>query len=209
MVWRHNFLPFFIFRLKATSEDERCRPANKEENIHTMMPRTTHTTDRGVVLRRRTGDGPVAFTSDDMADDDTQSSEDLFSLAPSDRLRTYGGDTSSQRMSSSWDVEPQQRMKGFDEIANRQLLPEETELMIRKFERAADIPFSRTYQMGRYVKTFPLPTRTPQIGLVVLPGADLPEVNRLEQAGMVSSSPDQRVSETPSALFTPRSRWVH
>lgn len=162
------------------------------------MRRTTTTTSKGVVLRRRANDGaglgpgPNPFIHEGMEEDDIESSEGLLSIAPSDRLGS-DGDSSSQRVSAVWDLEPQQRMKGFDEIANRQLLPEETELMIRKFERAADVPFSRTYQMGRYVREFTRTAPTPQIGLVLLPGANLPEVNRLEQAGMIDSSPDQRV----------------
>lgn len=163
------------------------------------MPNTTMT-DRGIVLRRRDANGPRAFTINDVDDDDTQSSEDLMSLAPSSRIAD-SADASNQRMSSTWDVESQQRR--FDEVANRQLLPEETDLMIRKFEQAADVAFSRTYQLGKFVRAFPNPTRMPQIGLVVLPGADLPEVNRLEQAGMVSSIPDQRVGNSIHSLAAP------
>lgn len=108
------------------------------------------------------------------------------------------------RSSSSGDGEPKLYITALEEMAYKQLLPEETELLIRKFERAADIQFSRTYQMGKSVKSFALPTQAPQIGLVLLPGVDLTEVNRLEYAGMVSSSPDQRVYN----ILCKKGSWV-
>ena len=51
---------------------------------------------------------------------------------------------------------PEQRSRKYDEFANQQLNPEETALMIKKFEKAADIPFSRTYHMGKSVFPFAL-----------------------------------------------------
>lgn len=92
-----------------------------------------------------------------------------------------------------WDIdESQQRIRGYDEFANRLLLPDETTLMIKKFEKAEDIAFGRTYQLGKAIKAVPEDTFEPHVGIVLLPGADLPEVNRLEQAGMVSAVPDQK-----------------
>ena len=108
-------------------------------------------------------------------------------MTGSDQTTSSNGDPSKQVSASTWDLNMPQKeqIRSFNEFANRNLLPDETSLMIKQFERASDIQFHRTYQMGKAIREFLGSTHTPQIGLVVLPGADLPEVNRLEQTGMV------------------------
>ncbi len=64
--------------------------------------------------------------------------------------------------------------------------------MDRKFRRQIDIPFSRAYRFGQALREDLPHTVVPIVGLVFLPGADLPEVTRLEGHDMLEESPDQR-----------------
>lgn len=80
----------------------------------------------------------------------------------------------------------------YDDVANKRLQPEETALMIKKFEKRADVHFWRTYKFGKPVPDYESKKALPRVGLVFLPGADLPEVNRLEQTSMGDREPDQR-----------------
>lgn len=126
----------------------------------------------------------------DSDDEDTQISEDLMSLTTSDPTESVLSDGDGNPVSTV-SVAPD-RIHSFNEFANRNMLPEETDLMIKQFEISADVSFQRTYELGKYTRGFAGATHCPYIGLVLLPGGDLPEVNRLEQQGMVSSSPEQR-----------------
>ena len=111
---------------------------------------------------------------------------DHMSVADSDRS-DMAGDTGGGDLDAMIE-----RMKGFDAFADKLPLPEETALMIKNFERGEDMPFERTYRLGKYVQELSSPTVKPWVGIVLLPGASLPEVSRLEQVGMVSSKPNQR-----------------
>ena len=127
---------------------------------------------------------------DEFDDEESQISEDLMSVTMSDATESISSDTDGNAI---WTVSAApDRMKSLNEFANRSMLPEETDLMIKQFEQSADIPFQRTYELGIYVRGSVGNTHCPNVGLVILPGGDLPEVNRLEQQGMISRSPEQR-----------------
>lgn len=82
----------------------------------------------------------------------------------------------------------------YDSMANKNLHPDETALMIKEFEQQGDHPIRRSYRAS-VVSRHNIPRAPiPEVGLVFLPGADLPQVNRLEQTNMVDSQPDQRTS---------------
>ena len=127
---------------------------------------------------------------DEFDDEESQISEDLMSVTMSDATESISSDTDGNAV---WTVSAApDRMKSLNEFANRSMLPEETDLMIRQFVQSADIPFQRTYELGTYVRGSVGNIHCPNVGLVILPGCDLPEVNRLEQQGMIARSPEQR-----------------
>ena len=118
-------------------------------------------------------------------------SEDLMSLTGSDPAESIGGDSGDGGRGWTVSAAPD-RMRSLNELAQKNMNPDETILFVQQFEKSADIPFRRTYELGKYVRNSLGSTHSPNIGLVFLPGGDLPEVNRLEQQGMVSLAPDQR-----------------
>ena len=80
----------------------------------------------------------------------------------------------------------------WDDLANKHLPPEHTEYMIKQLERRADPALKLTYVGG-------VPLKEPlewapvlKVGLTFLPGADKPQVARLEQIDMASKKPDQK-----------------
>ena len=162
------------------------------------MP-STRESDRGTVLSRTPGRSSHHNFNPIPADDDdveTVYSDDLVSLVGLQSSSAADGhelrnSTSSGGADMSLHTD---RSKVFDDITNKHLLPEDTTLMLTQFEKAADIRFCRTYRMGKPVQELSVHAEKPHIGLVLLPGADLPEVNRLEQSGMVSKPPDQRTA---------------
>ena len=134
------------------------------------------------------------MSEEDSDDTETEYSEDLRSVTGTDRTSGTGrGDLRNDSSSSEWQLDlPTERSRVLDDLANKHLQPEETALMIRRFQKSTDVHFSRTYQMGTAVRASLAGAHMPQVGLLLLPGADLPEVNRLEQNGMVTQLPDQR-----------------
>jgi hypothetical protein len=69
---------------------------------------------------------------------------------------------------------------------------EDTALMIKRLEKAADTGLRRTYVDGQPVKHVNESAPILKVGLSYLPGADLPTVNRLEQTNMTTTRiPDQ------------------
>jgi hypothetical protein len=79
----------------------------------------------------------------------------------------------------------------WEDIANKLLLPEESELMLKRFEKRADERVRRTYVEGQAMQEVDESAAVPRIGLAFLPGADKPQVTRLEQIGMAGHEPDQ------------------
>ncbi len=80
----------------------------------------------------------------------------------------------------------------WEDIANKLLPPEESEMMLKRLEKRADERVKRTYIEGQPMSDVDGNAATPRIGLTFLPGADKPQVTRLEQIGMAGLEPDQK-----------------
>jgi hypothetical protein len=80
----------------------------------------------------------------------------------------------------------------WEEIANKLLPPEESELMLKRFEKSVDERIRRTYVEGVMLRDVDENAAVPRIGLTFLPGADKPQVTRLEQISMAGQEPDQK-----------------
>lgn len=129
-----------------------------------------------------------------VGDDDEDAPDDTQSITTSKSVE-YA--TKSSFSDSGHDNGPSldmftERSRGFDDMANKHLRSSDTALMITSFEKQTDIQFSRTYILGHPIKESLPGTVEPQVGLVFLPGADMPEVNRLEQDDIVNGQPDQK-----------------
>jgi hypothetical protein len=72
----------------------------------------------------------------------------------------------------------------WEEIANKLLPPEQSEQMVKRLEKRADERIRRTYVEGNPLAEVDGSAPVPRIGLNFLPGADKPQVTRLEQTGM-------------------------
>jgi hypothetical protein len=86
----------------------------------------------------------------------------------------------------------QANIQVWEDIANKLLPPEESELMLKRFEKRADERVRRTYVEGVGMPEVDENAAVPRIGLTFLPGADKPQVTRLEQIGMAGQDPDQK-----------------
>lgn len=80
----------------------------------------------------------------------------------------------------------------WEDIANKLLSPEESELMLKRFEKRADGKVRRTYMEGVMMPEVDEHAPVPRIGLTFLPGADKPQVTRLEQISMAGQEPEQK-----------------
>lgn len=121
-------------------------------------------------------------------EDEVGISEDLMSRTSSDRAETIVSDSGETSAALA------DRMRSLDEFATRHQTPEETQILVQQLEKSQDVPFTRTYRLGQCIPEFEGSAHSPHVGLVILRGADLPEVNRLEQQGMVSQVPEQRTN---------------
>ena len=98
-------------------------------------------------------------------------------------------------------------MRDYDDFANKYLVPEEKAVIVGRFGKPQDLPLEQTYIKGlAFPRKFTGLTLRPRVGIVVPPGSDLPEVNRLEQARMVSDPPKRgsawKVNTAGSLLST-------
>lgn len=144
--------------------------SRSDERLHN--PRSiTRATDRGNVLTRRYSTNRHPQYVGVPNDGEVDLAVDMLSVTSSDQT----DDNTLNSIEDLWyDLDDnQQRMKRFDEFANRTLMPEERDLMLKKFERAGDIPFERTYQLGKPVRSFPDSTAVPNVAIVLLQGGDL------------------------------------
>ena len=86
----------------------------------------------------------------------------------------------------------QTRNRLWEDMANKMVPPEDSEMMIARLERGADGPIQRTYVEGLARDVVNETGVFLRIGLTFLPGANKPEVNRLEQINMAGKEPDQK-----------------
>lgn len=84
------------------------------------------------------------------------------------------------------------RNRVWEDIANKMLPPEESELMVKFLERGPDGTWKRTYLEGVPQPEVDEHAAAPWVGLTFLPGADKAQVTRLEQANMSGGEPDQK-----------------
>lgn len=136
------------------------------------MPLTKPMDDRSGLVRRSTTRRPSQYVGLD-DNDPAALTGDYMSVAGSDRTGDGGGGLMEAETLAFELDDNQQRMKAFNEFANRTLMPDEKDLMLRKFEKAVDLEFGRTYELGRPLFEVSSPTSLPHVAIVLLPGADL------------------------------------
>lgn len=86
----------------------------------------------------------------------------------------------------------QARNRVWEDIANKLLPPEESELMVKFLEKRPDEITKRTYLEGVPLPEIDEQAPVPWVGLTYLPGADKPQVARIEQTNMAGGDPDQK-----------------
>jgi hypothetical protein len=84
------------------------------------------------------------------------------------------------------------RNRVWEDIANKMLPPEESELMVKFLKRGPDETSKRTYLEGIPQPQVDEHAPIPWVGLTFLPGADKPQVARQEQTNMAGGEPDQK-----------------
>lgn len=80
----------------------------------------------------------------------------------------------------------------YEQIANNQFPMEESESIVRCLEIRSDVCVRQTYSDGKRVSELSETALIPRVGLTFMPGADTPQVNRMEQIGMACTTPDQK-----------------
>lgn len=80
----------------------------------------------------------------------------------------------------------------YEQIAKNQFPMEESEFIVRCFGKRADTSARQTYVDGKRLSEVSETAVTPRIGMTFMAGADTPQVNRMEQVGMASKTPDQK-----------------
>ena len=78
----------------------------------------------------------------------------------------------------------QVRNNWLEDMTNKLLPPEETDVMVQRLVKQADEQFKRTYVRGVPAGEVDESAVVLRVGLPFLPGADKPQVNRLEQTYM-------------------------
>lgn len=80
----------------------------------------------------------------------------------------------------------------YEDIANKSLPPEGSEWMIKRLEKRADERLQRTYVEGVPLNQVYESAMVLDVGLTFLPGADKPQVTRIEQQDMAGQEPEQK-----------------
>ena len=80
----------------------------------------------------------------------------------------------------------------YEQIANSQFPIEESDFVIRCLEKRADATVRQTYHNGKRLNDISETAVIPKIGMTFMAGADAPQVNRMEQVGMINNMPDQK-----------------
>lgn len=80
----------------------------------------------------------------------------------------------------------------YEDIANKSLPPEGSEWMIKRLEKRADERLQRTYVEGVPLNQVFESAMVLDVGLTFLPGADKPQVTRIEQQDMAGQEPEQK-----------------
>jgi hypothetical protein len=80
----------------------------------------------------------------------------------------------------------------YEQIANNQFPMEESEFIVLCLEKRADPSVRQTYYDGKRMSNISDKAVIPKIGMTFMAGADTPQVNRMEQIGMTSNTPNQK-----------------
>lgn len=80
----------------------------------------------------------------------------------------------------------------YEELANKQRPLEDSAYMVKSLEKGVDASIQRTYLNGMAMLEVYDTAVVLKVGLVFLPGADRPQVNRIEQTNMAGKEPDQK-----------------
>ena len=103
---------------------------------------------------------------------------------PAREIVSYRDHGSMQAKSAAW-----------DDFSNKNLPPDEMELMLKRLEKRADIRQRRTYVEGFAIKDVQDAAVVLYVGLTFLPGADKAQVNRSEQTDMAGGELNQKSSD--------------
>jgi len=100
----------------------------------------------------------------------------------------------------------QVRERVWEDMSNKLMPPEGSDMMMKYMERDPDERLLESYREGVYLPEVAENAPVPRIGIIFLAGGDKPQVNRLEQKGMTSGAQDQqdaqwRVHTAASLLF--------
>ena len=86
------------------------------------------------------------------------------------------------------------KTSAWEGMANKQMPPEESDFIIKRRERGTDERLQRTYLEGEAMAGVHESAIVLDVGLTFLPGADKPQVNRIEQMDMANEEPDQKTA---------------
>lgn len=93
-----------------------------------------------------------------------------------------------------------------EDIFNKTMPPEETDMMIRRLEKRADSRQQRSYVAGEPMAEVQPHAVVLNVGFTFLTGADKPQVTRCEERDMAGGKPDQKDASwrvnTAGALLT-------
>jgi hypothetical protein len=78
------------------------------------------------------------------------------------------------------------------ELAEKQFPPEDSELIVKAFEKTYIGHSRATYYDGIRIQEASDGVIEPRIGITFMPGADTPQVNMMEQIDMTQKTPDQK-----------------
>ncbi|KAG8527775.1 uncharacterized protein KY384_007929 [Bacidia gigantensis] len=123
--------------------------------------------------------------------DDESSADGIERATPSLLLEGSSGGQLVSRSHREQGV-LQARNTWLDDLTNKMLPPEETDLMVSRLAKHADEQFKRTYVRGVPTVEVQESAVNLMVGLSFLPGADKPQVNRFEQTDMAGNAPDQK-----------------
>ena len=118
-----------------------------------------------------------------------EGSERLTSLGGIERAESAFSDDSASDVqavsrSNQWQDVREARNTWLEDMTNKLMPPEETDLIVQRLVRKTDEHFRRTYIRGVVAGKVDESALVLNIGLSFLPGADTPQVNRLEQTDM-------------------------
>jgi hypothetical protein len=80
----------------------------------------------------------------------------------------------------------------YEQIADNQFPMEESEFIVQRLEKRADLSLRQTCVDGKRVSEGSGTAIAPRVSIAFMAGADLPQVTRMEQVGMMSKTPDQK-----------------